>query len=244
MGCLCAFDHGQCRLCDYGQGSSFGLRQAQSISRIWCRSSLPLLKIWLPESMLHGVSPPSSMVPFSGVLYREPRISLTLHLGKPQGAVLGLFLFIGKHCPGDLRQAPGNCYSVQTGFPASTLVSLRWHSSQGIPVKIGVRSCHSLAQTPSKTLLYLKGKAEVIRVAQKALCHEHLQLLGLQHFAISLWPDRLLLFPLPTHSNHLNQSRFCPRAFALADFPGDADVTLSLEASLSKLHIMHSPSTS
>lgn len=89
-----------------------------------------------------------------------------------------------------------------------------------------------------------KGKAKVIRVSQKALCQEHLQLLGLQHFTISLWSDQLLLFPLSSLSNHRRQSRFCLRAFALADFPGDADVTLSSGASLSKMHIMHSPSTS
>lgn len=81
------------------------------------------VEIWLLEAMLNGFPPTSWAAAFSAVLCWFPCLSLRLNPGGPPGAqVLGLFRCLSaKAHPGDLSQARGNCYSLQTGFPASTL---------------------------------------------------------------------------------------------------------------------------
>lgn len=129
----------------------------------------PLLKIWLPEPMLNGFLLTSLAIPLLWALL----VSLNLFDSTPRLSLGPLSLFICTHSPGDLNQSYGNCYSLQTGFPAST-IPLQWHSSQGIPVKVWIRSRNSLAQIPLKALLCFRRKAKVFIMAHEALHHKHL----------------------------------------------------------------------
>lgn len=117
------------------------------------RCSLPLRKGWLPGSTLSGLPPTSLAVPFSGVPCWCLCSPLRLPTGeRTPGLPLGPLPVYLKAPPRWSQPGSGNCCSFQTGFPASALAPTwwRWRSSQGIPVKIGVRSRHSLARIPSR----------------------------------------------------------------------------------------------
>lgn len=104
------------------QGSAFCLSPTPPISSVRHGCSLPLLELRLADSTINGFPPPSLAVPFSDVFCWCLCISLTLNLGDPRAQPWASSLFTCKCSRGDLSQAHANCYSLQTGFPASTLV--------------------------------------------------------------------------------------------------------------------------